>query len=99
MTADISRASDDIIWWSMIAGHLCVGFLFAYIYEVHTTIRSFGKGAKAGAIIGLIMAGIFNFIDYGSLDTMTFAGEMVDLIVVGFVSSIVGGLVAYILGR
>lgn len=99
MTADIARAQEDIIWWAMILGHLCVGFLFAYIYERHTSIRSFSKGALVGAVIGLFMAGIFNFIDYGSLDTMTLTGELVDLLVVTIVSGVVGGFVAFMLGR
>lgn len=99
MTADISRADEDIVWWAMILGHLCLGFLFAFIYEKLTTIRSFTKGASAGAVIGLLAGGIFNFIDYGAQNTMTLSGELVDLVVIGFVSAMVGGLVAYWLGR
>lgn len=99
MTADISRAGEDIVWWAMILGHLCLGFLFAYIFDQHTDIRSFSKGAITGGFIGLFMAGVFNFIDYRSLNTMTLTGELLDLLVVAFVSAVVGGFVAFMLGR
>ncbi|MBK9256332.1 MAG: hypothetical protein IPM42_12665 [Saprospiraceae bacterium] len=59
--ASVARADADFIMWAMVVSNLAFGFLLAYIYVQWASIATWLTGAKAGALIGLLMGISFDF--------------------------------------
>jgi len=95
----VSRGEDEMIWWALVLGNLLMGLLYAYIFGRWANITNPVTGAKAGAIIALIMAGAFDFIMYATTNISNLNGVIVDIIVSAVASAIVGAVAAWMLGR
>ncbi len=95
----VNRPMEDMVWWAMILGHLAYGYLFALIYGRWASISTFVTGAKAGAVIGGLMALTFDMIMYGSTNISNLTAALVDVVVMAVTGAIVGGVVAWWLGR
>ncbi len=95
----VTRPMEDMVWWAMILGHLAYGYLFALIYGRWASISTFATGAKAGAVIGGLMALTFDMIMYGSTNISNLTAALVDVVVMAVTGAIVGGVVAWWLGR
>jgi uncharacterized membrane protein len=95
----VMRGDGEMLWIPMILGHLAWGFVFAIIYGRWASISTFATGAKAGAVLGFLIASTFNLINLGSTHISTTTGAIVDIIVMTVVASIVGGVVGMMLGR
>lgn len=99
MTVGIARADEDMIWWSLILGHVCWGFLLTYIIGKWAGISTFSSGAQAGAIIGLFVGLMINLINYGVIDIMSLTGSLVDSIIMAVIAGITGGVIGMMMGR
>lgn len=99
MIPGMQKESSEMILWAMILGHVFLGFLFVYIFDILTEVRGFVEGLKRGATIGFLMAGVFHLIDYGSLNKMSLKAHLIDMLAITVVCGIVGGIVARILGK
>lgn len=95
----VNRSPEDMVWWAMIVAHLAFGYLFALIFGRWANISTFATGAKAGAVIGLLMGLAYGLIWYGTSNVMNLTGTFVDILAGAFNSAIIGGVVAWWLGR
>lgn len=95
----VNREMEEMVWWAMIIGHLAMGYLFAIIYGRWANISTFATGAKAGAVITLLIALTYDMIWYGSTHLMTLTAAIVDVVVSAVVGAIIGGVVGWWLGR
>lgn len=95
----VMRGDDEMLWIPMILGHLAWGFVFAIIYGRWASISTFATGAKAGAVLGFLIAATFDLINLGSTHISTTTGVIVDIVVMTVIASLVGGVVGVMLGR
>ena len=95
----VMRGEDEMMWGPMIIGHLALGMLFAIIYGRWASISTFTTGAKAGAVLGGLMALSYDMIGLGTTHVMNLTGAISDVVVTVIVSSLIGGTVAWFLGR
>lgn len=95
----VERAPEEIVWWAMIIGHLAWGFLFSVIYGRWANISTFVTGAKAGGVIGLLLGLGYDLIWYGTSNVMNLTATFVDVFVTVVMSALIGGIVAWWLGR
>ena len=92
-------AKDPMEMWAMILSNLAYGALLAYIFLQWANISTFATGARAGALIGLILALYFDLITYSMMNVMTITGMVVDIVVFTILSAIIGGVVGLVLGK
>src|SRR5580692_9390379 len=57
----VMRSMDQFLWWSLVLGNLCMGFLLAFVF-VKSGVKSAGAGLLTGLIIGLLSGGSYDFI-------------------------------------
>ncbi|MCB0535018.1 MAG: hypothetical protein H6574_11905 [Lewinellaceae bacterium] len=95
----VMRGDDEMQWIPMIVGHIAYGLLFAIIYGRWASISTFATGAKAGAVIGLLVALAHGMIQLGSTHLSTMMGTLADVGVATLLSAGTGGVVGWFLGR
>ena len=95
----VMRGDGEMLWVPMILGHLSWGLFFALIFERWANISTFATGAKAGAVLGFLVSFTFDMISLGSTNLSTLTGAIVDIVVMTVIAAIVGGIVAWYLGR
>ena len=95
----VVRGESEMLWAPMVIGHLAWGMFFAIIYGRWANISTFATGAKAGAVLGFLSALTQNMINLGSTHVMNPTAAMSNIVAVSIVSAIVGGVVAWFLGR
>ena len=93
------RGNDDMILWAMIIGNLLQAGLLAYIYDHWANISTFMGGAKAGALIGLLIAGSVGFIGYAVFSGSDVTWVITDMVVHAVMSAIAGGVIGLVLGK
>ena len=87
----------------LILAQLAFGALFAYIFDQWATIRTFGGGLKAGAIImflmilgfDLQMSAFFKDMHVGS----PYIPMVVDVLAATVLGAITGGVIGLVLGK
>ena len=95
----VMRGEEEMLWLPLILGHLGLGFLLAIIYERWATISTFATGAKAGAVIGLLVSFANNMIMLGTTHLMQPTGAIIDILASVVSMGITGGVVGWWLGR
>lgn len=95
----VMRAEGDMQWIPLILGNIAIGLLLAIIFGRWASISTFATGAKAGAVIGFLMACAYDLISLGTSHIMTPTGAIVDIVASTVVTAIVGGVVGIMLGR
>lgn len=95
----VMRGDAEMQWVPMVVGHLTWGMLFAVIYGRWASISTFGTGAQAGALIGVLVALSFDMIQLGSTHVSTLTGALADVVVLTVISAIIGGVVGWFYGR
>jgi membrane protein YqaA with SNARE-associated domain len=95
----VMRGDADMQWVPLILGHLSWGLLFAIIYGRWASISTFATGAKAGAVLGFLVAFTTNMINYGTTNIANLNAVLGDIVVMTIVAAIVGGTVGWFLGR
>jgi uncharacterized membrane protein len=93
------RADADMVWWAMILGHLVWGFFMTYVIGKWAGISTMGSGAKAGALIGLLVALSHNLINFAVQTTFTLNAALVDVVVMAVVGAITGAAIGIMMGR
>jgi hypothetical protein len=79
-------------------GNLTLGFLLAFIFNHWASISTLQRGLKAGAVIGLLVAGGYDFIMYGMTNLFTYKDLVIDVVIFTLISGLAGGVVGYALG-
>jgi hypothetical protein len=95
----VNRADGEMMWLPMIIGHLAWGGLFALIFGRWANISTLATGAKAGAVIGLLVSLAHNMITLGTTHIMNPTSAIVDVLIVALTSAIVGGVVGWFYGK
>ena len=99
VTAGVMKTDEQMNYVPLALGHLAWGLLLAIIFGRWASISTFETGAKAGAVIGLLMSLTVNLINLGTANILTTTGHMADIAIVTIVSAIAGGAIAWYLGR
>ena len=92
------RPQEGMIFWALIVGNLCFGFLVAYILYM-ADIRSARSGAIIGAISGALMTAAFDFNIYAQMDLYDISIVLPDILASAFVTGLVGAAVGWYYGR
>ena len=97
-SSGIMRADSDMIWWALIVGNLCVGFLLAYVIGKGGA-ASAAKGAAVGFVVGLLVSLGYDLIMYATSTVMTsLKGVAADVAGSAVISAITGAVVGWVLG-
>jgi hypothetical protein len=92
------RPDSDIVWWALIVGNLCMGFLLAYVVGKGSA-ASAAKGAAVGFVLGLLVSLGYDLIMYATSTVMTsLKGLAADVAVSAVMSAITGAVVGWVLG-
>jgi hypothetical protein len=92
------RADSDLIWWALIVGNLCLGFLLAYVIGKGGA-ASAGRGAAIGFVLGLLVSLGYDLIMYATSTVMTsLKGVAADVAATAVMSTIAGAVVGWVLG-
>lgn len=93
------RGDADMILWAMLLGNIIQAGLFAYIYDHWAGIATFMSGAKAGLLIGALMAAGMGFINYAVFSGADLTWVITDIVVHGVMGAIAGGVIGFLLGK
>ena len=83
---------------SLFIGNLAGAALLSYIFTRWAGIKTFMTGAKAGAVIGLLMTLTFDLIMLGTTNIQNFNSVIVDVLASTLMTAIVGGVIGLVLG-
>lgn len=96
--AALKLVKEPMIWWAMIAGNLVWGMLLAYIFGKWASISTFRGGAKAGALIGFLVALSSDLMMFSMNDFSDITATLVDPLANAALTAIAGGVVGWVLG-
>jgi hypothetical protein len=94
----VFRSEEGMLFWALIVGNLCFGFLVAYILYL-AKVRSARSGAIIGAISGALMIASFDFTLYAQMDIYDTGIFIPDILASAFVTGLVGAAVGWYFGR
>jgi hypothetical protein len=95
----LMRGDADFIMWAMVVSNLAFGIFLAYIYVEWASISTWLTGAKAGAILGLLMSISIDFSFFAMSNMFSDLGQVAMDIVANTVwTAIVGAFIGWWLG-
>ena len=94
----VAKSMDEMVWWALIVGNLSWAAMFSYIFLKWANIKSFGGGASAGAIIGLLMALGFDMVMFATSNVMDMTGMLGDVAAATVMNALAGGAIGAALG-
>lgn len=80
-------------------GNVGYALLLAYIFDQWANIKTLATGAKAGALIGLLIGISYDFLNYGMTNLMNMTGAVADILMSAVMGAVTGAVVAWWLGR
>lgn len=95
----VQRAETELVWWALMAGNLCTGFLLSFVFSCVGSVKTATSGAKTGAWLGFLMAGSIDLSMYGTCNIMNLTGVLVDILAFTIMAGIAGAVVAWVLGK
>jgi uncharacterized membrane protein len=90
--AGVSKPMDQFIWWALILGNIFCGCLLPYVF-VKSDVKSVGSGILTGAVIGLLMAGAYDFMKYSTSNLTTMTRLIGDIGIYTLMSAITGAII------
>ncbi|MEZ5039083.1 MAG: hypothetical protein R2828_04300 [Saprospiraceae bacterium] len=96
--AGLKLAKVPMVWWAMVAGNIVWGMFLAYVFGKWANISTFPSGAKAGALIGFLVALSVDLMMFSTMDHSNLTATLVDPLANAALSAIVGGVVGVVLG-
>ena len=98
VSEDMMKESPDMIM--ILLGNIAGGLLLAHIFNHWANITTFKTGAKAGAIIGLLVSLYAGLIQYGTTNiASSVTPYLADAVVSAILWAIAGGVVGLVLGK
>jgi hypothetical protein len=94
----VFRPEEKMVFWALIVGNLCFGFLIAYILYL-AKVNSARSGAVIGAISGALMTAAFDFNIYAQMDLYDLGIVLPDMLASAFVTGLVGAAIGWYFGR
>ncbi len=100
MEKNIAQSSEPNLMW-IIVGHVLMAAAITYIFQRWAGIKTVATGAKAGAIIGLLIALASNLIWLGASGLFTggLTAAIVDALAGTVIWAVTGAAVGWMLGR
>ncbi len=95
----VSKDLADVSLPLIFLGNIALSLLVTIIYGRWASIKTFATGAKAGAIIGLLVGAYFDLIFLGVTNIMQPTSAIVDIVVSAIIGAVVGGVVGLVLGK
>ena len=93
-----NRPMEEMKWWAMILSNLAFGFLLSIVF-IWSNTKGIMAGAKVGGIVGLLLAVSIDFSMYSMSNMfLNLTAVFVDIIVYTVLSTIVGVVVALVMG-
>ena len=83
----------------IFVANLAQAFLFTFIFERWAGIKTFATGAKAGALIGLLIALFVDLIFLATTNLGTPTTTLVDIVAQTVMGAIAGGVIGLVLGK
>ena len=83
----------------LVLGELCVAAFLTLILSRWEGITSFGAGAKAGAVLGLLFALGLNLVFYATMNMIEAVAIPADTVVNTIRMCLAGGVIGLVLGR
>jgi len=93
----VNRNMDQYVWWSLVLGNLCMGFLLSFVF-VKSGVKSAGTGLLTGAVLGLLSAGSYDFVSFATSNLSTVKGAVADVGVFALMSAVAGAFVGWVCG-
>jgi len=97
--ASVLRPEADMIMWAMIVSNLVWGLLMAFIFVQWANISTWMSGAKAGAILGLLIATAYDMNFYAMSTLFTLQDVVMDIVMNTLFVAVMGAVVGWWLGR
>jgi hypothetical protein len=97
-TANVMRADNELIWWALIGGSVCLGLMFSYIFNKWANITSLGAGAFGGLVIGFFMSAGQDLLIYGDSHLSSLHSLAADIICASILSALTGAAVGWMNG-
>lgn len=94
----VMKEDMQLVWWALILGNLALGALLSYIFLKWANISTFGSGAQAAAVIGLLTSLSWDMISLATTNIGTLTGALADVAVFTVMCAIAGGVVGMVLG-
>ena len=86
------------VFWQIIVGQLCGATLLVYALS-WKGVESAADGAKAGALVGLLLSLYFGFMNLGTMNTSTMNAALVDAVVSVVLWGVAGAVATVVLKR
>ena len=87
-------------WALLVLGNLVFAFFLAYLFEKWTSIRSFGAGLTAGAVVMFFVALYFQLMFAAFMNMMTsITPAVADVLGSTIIGAITGGVIGLVLGK
>ena len=83
----------------LLLGELCIAAFLTLILSRWEGITSFGAGAKAGAVLGLLLALGLNLVFYATMNMIEPITILPDTLVNTIRMGLAGGVIGLVLGR
>jgi len=91
----VEREMSQMIWWSLILGNLCIGFLLSYVLQ-RANASSASEAAGISAVVGLLMSSGHDFIMYATSNIANLTGVIADIAAFTVMSAISGAVIALV---
>lgn len=88
----------EVVFWAIGLGNLCWGFILAYVLINFANVNNAAGGVMPGAILGLLAAGSFDLVLYGTTNLYDFTAIVVDIITFAILSGFSGAAVGAVAG-
>lgn len=95
----LMRGHEDMRLYGIALAQLSWSFLFAFIFDRWANIRTFGAGLTGGFIIFLFAYGGYDLMMWSSMNIAKWQFYAVDILVNSAFAGLVGGVIAFMLGR
>ena len=96
--ASVTRAEADMVMWAMVASNLIWGVLMAYIFVQWANISTWLSGAKAGAILGLLISAAYDMGFFSMTTLFTLQDVALDIALNTFFVAVMGAVIGWWLG-
>jgi uncharacterized membrane protein len=91
-------ARPAMMYWAIFLSSLSMATLMAWIFDKWGNIRTLSGGMMAGLIIGLLTQASFDLGVYAFFNLYDCTLVIVDIIVTGIFTAVIGGIIAWVLG-
>ncbi len=91
----VIKPDADIIFWALIVGNIFMGFLLSYVF-VRANVSSTGAGIITGAILGFLIAGSYDLIEYSTTNVINLKFVFVDTAATVIMFALTGAVVGTI---